>query len=225
MKSKVILITGASSGIGYDTAALLAKQGHKVYCGARRVEKMEPLREYGVVPMALDVTDESLVKAAVDQVFRTEGRIDVLINNAGYGHFGSVEDVPISDAKTQFDVNVFGLAAITRQVLPMMRNQQSGTIINISSVAGRTSGFMGAWYIAAKHSVEALSDALRMETKEFGINVVLIEPGGVKTAWGMIAAEHLAAFSKGGAYEKAAMRSAEHMKKYYSGNMLSEDCF
>ena len=222
MVQKVILITGASSGIGFDAAMRLAEQGHTVYGGARRTERMEALKEYGVIPIRLDVTDESSVSDAISLILAKDKRIDVLINNAGYGFFGALEDVSLDDARAQFDVNVFGLASLTQKVLPIMRAQHGGTIINISSTAGRVVIHFGAWYHATKYAVEALSDALRMETKEFGIDVVLIEPGGIRTDWGSIAAEHLKESSKGGAYEKAAVKAAEGLKKHYSGKLLSD---
>ncbi len=167
-KQKVILLTGASSGIGYDTAEALAKQGHKVYAAARRMERMEPLRQYGVEPLSMDVTDEQSMVQGVQAILDREGRIDILINNAGYGYFGAVENVPIDDARNQLEVNIFGLARLCQLVLPTMRKQHSGRIINISSVAGKTVFYYGGWYHVSKYAVEALSDALRMEVKPFG---------------------------------------------------------
>ena len=120
--NKIILLTGASSGIGYDTAVALAKQGHKVYAAARRVERMEPLREWGVVPIQMDVTDEASMRQGVQTLLDREGRIDVLVNNAGYGFFGAVENVPMDDARNQLEVNIFGLARLCQLVLPTMRN-------------------------------------------------------------------------------------------------------
>ncbi|GHV97557.1 oxidoreductase [Lactobacillus nasalidis] len=222
MEKKVILITGASSGMGYEAAKELAGQGNKVYGAARRVEKMASLKEYGVTPLHLDVTDESSCKETVEEIVQREGRLDVLINNAGYGSYGAIEDVDLTEAKRQFDVNLFGMAALTKAALPYMRAQHSGTIINISSMGGRIVSFMGGWYHATKYAVEAFSDALRMETKQFGINVVLIEPGGIKTNWGHIAADHLAESAKGGAYEETANRVSAGMHKQYSGNMMSD---
>ena len=184
MESKVILLTGASSGIGFQTAEYLAKQGHKVYGAARRVEQMEALKPLGVVPLMLDLTQEASIAEAVAHVIAREKRIDVLINNAGYGLLGAVEDVELSEARKQFEVNVFGLAAITKAVLPYMRAQKQGTIINISSIAGRISMPFWAWYTATKHSIEAFSDALRMEVASKGIHVAVIEPGGIKTSFG-----------------------------------------
>ena len=210
---KVILLTGASSGIGYQTTENLAKEGHVVYGAARRIEKMETLKQFGVKPIYLDATDEESIKSAIDTIIGNEGRIDVLINNAGYGSFGAVEDVDISEAKMQFEVNLFGLARLLQLVLPHMRKQKSGRIINVSSMGGRLTTYFGAWYHATKYALEAFSDALRMEVSDFGIDVSLIEPGGIKTDWGIIAANKLANSAKGGAYEKEAMKTAKGMKK------------
>ena len=212
---KVILLTGASSGIGYQTAESLAKEEHVVYGAARRTEKMETLKQFGVKPIYLDVTDEESIKSAIDTIIGNEGRIDVLINNAGYGSYGAVEDVEISEAKMQFEVNLFGLARLVQLVLPHMRKQKSGRIINVSSMGGRLTTYFGAWYHATKYALEVFSDALRMEVADFGIDVSLIEPGGIKTEWGIIAANKLANSAKGGAYEKEAYKTAEGMKKLF----------
>ena len=221
MEKKVILITGASSGIGFDAAQTLARQGHTVYAAARRVEKMEPLQSDGVKVMRMDVTDSASMAEGVKTVLDAEGRIDVLVNNAGYGYFGAVENVTMEEARRQVEVYVFGLAELCKLVLPVMRKQGSGRIINTSSIAGKMVLPFGAWYHVSKFSVEALSDALRMEMRPFGVDVVLIEPGGIKTDWGIIAAKHLAESSKGTAYEEDALREAELMHKGYSGNYLS----
>ena len=212
---KVILLTGASSGIGYQTAESLAKEGHIVYGAARRTEKMETLKQFGVKPIYLDVTDEESIKSSIDTIIENEGRIDVLINNAGYGSFGAVEDVEINEARRQFEVNSFGLARLVQLVLPHMRKQKEGRIINVSSMGGRLTTYFGAWYHATKYALEAFSDALRMEVSDFGIDVSLIEPGGIKTDWGIIAADKLANSAKGGAYEKEAMKTAKGMKKLF----------
>ena len=196
---KVILLTGASSGIGYQTAEILAKEGHVVYGAARRTEKMETLKQFGVKPIYLDVTDEESIKSAIDTIIVNEGCIDVLINNAGYGSYGAIEDVELSEANMQFEVNLFGLARLVQLVLPHMRKQKSGRIINISSMGGRLTSYFGGWYHATKYALEAFSDALRMEVADFGIDVSLIEPGGIKTEWGIIAADKLANSAKGGA--------------------------
>ena len=218
---KVILLTGASSGIGYQTAESLAKEGHIVYGAARRIEKMEDLKQFGVKSIYLDITDENSIKNAVDTIIGNEGRIDVLINNAGYGSFGAVEDVEINEARRQFEVNLFGIARLVQLVLPHMRKQKEGRIINVSSMGGRLTTYFGAWYHATKYALEAFSDALRMEVSDFGIDVSLIEPGGIKTDWGIIASDKLEKSAKGGAYEKEAIKTAKGMKKQYSGNLLS----
>lgn len=218
----VILITGASSGIGYQTAEVLAKQGHIVYGAARRLDKLNTLKQYGVKPISLDVTNEESLENVVKVIIKQENKIDVLINNAGYGSYGAVEDVDLSEAKRQFDVNLFGMARLTQLILPYMRAQKNGRIINTSSMGGRLVSYMGAWYHATKYAVEAFSDALRMETADFGIKVSLIEPGAIKTNWGMIAADHLEESAKGGAYEKQANKAADGMRKLYSSNLLSD---
>ena len=217
----VILITGASSGIGYNAAQALARQGHRVYAAARRIELMESLRANGIVPMKMDVTDSQSMSEGVQKVLEAEGRIDVLVNNAGYGYFGAIENVTMEEARRQVEVNVFGLAELTQLVLPAMRKQGSGRIVNISSIAGRMVLPFGGWYHVSKFSVEALSDALRMEVQPFGIDVVLIEPGGIKTDWGIIAAKHLRESSQGTAYENNALLEAALLDKAYRGNYLS----
>ncbi len=220
--NKVILLTGASSGIGYDTAVALAQQGHKVYAAARRVERMEPLRQYGIVPLKMDVTDEESMKTGVKTLLDAEGRIDVLINNAGYGYFGAVENVPMDDARNQLEVNVFGLARLCQLVLPTMRAQHSGRIINTASVAGRSVFYYGGWYHVSKYAVESLSDAMRMELKPFGIDVVIIEPGAIKTNWGIIAADHLIESSRGTAYEQTGTMMANNLRNMYLSNTISD---
>ncbi|MBR1766595.1 MAG: SDR family NAD(P)-dependent oxidoreductase [Bacteroidales bacterium] len=221
MEKKVILVTGASSGIGYDTAKALASRGHKVYAAARRTELMEPLKEQGVSVMRMDVTDEQSMADGVEAILKAEGRIDVLVNNAGYGYFGAIETVAMAEARRQLEVNVFGLARLCQLVLPAMRGRRSGRIVNISSVAGRSVIYFGGWYHVSKYSVEAFSDALRMEVKPFGIDVSMIEPGAIKTDWGLIAADHLRESTRGTAYEHDASRWAKTMHDMYSSNGLS----
>lgn len=216
MKQKVILLTGASSGIGYDTATRLARQGHKVYGAARRIDKMQPLKELGVIPIKMDVTDDASMIAGVNAVMEAEGRIDVLVNNAGYGYFGAIENVSMEEARKQLEVNVFGLARLTQLVIPHMRQQGSGRIVNLASIAGKLALYFGGWYHVSKFAVEGFSDALRMELKPFGIDVVIIEPGGIRTEWGVIAADHLAESSKGTVYEQAALNEANAMKYTYT---------
>lgn len=221
MQPKVILITGASSGIGYDTAAALSRQGHKVYAAARRTELMEPLRPLGVIPLSMDVTDDLSMQKAVESILHNEQRIDVLINNAGYGYFGAIEQVSMSEARRQVEVNLFGLARLCQLVIPIMRRQGSGHIINTSSIAGKLTLPYGGWYHVSKYSVEALSDAMRLELKPFGINVTLIEPGGIRTNWGILAAQHLKESTAGSVYESTALPEADLMHAMYSGKWLS----
>lgn len=215
---KRILITGASSGIGYDTAKALAIAGYEVFAAARRVELMEPLREFGVKPVHLDVTSQESIAECLTAV----GNVDVLVNNAGYGYFGAIENVPLEEARRQLEVNLFGLAALCRAVLPGMRSRGCGRIINVSSVAGRGVLYFGGWYHVSKYAVEAFSDALRIEMKPFGVDVVLIEPGGIHTDWGVIAADHLHNSSLGTPYEEPGLNQARIMKWAYTRRFLSE---
>jgi NAD(P)-dependent dehydrogenase (short-subunit alcohol dehydrogenase family) len=208
--TRVALVTGASSGIGADTARLLAQAGFTVYAAARRAERMQALAGQGIKVLSVDVTDDASVSSAVRQVIAATGRVDVLVNNAGYGSYGSVEDVPLAEARRQFDVNVFGLARLIQLVLPAMRAQGSGRIINVSSIGGKFYEPLGGWYHATKFAVEGLSDSLRLELKPFGIHVVLIEPGPIRTEWGSIARESMLQTSAGTAYAEQA-RSVARM--------------
>ncbi len=219
---KVALVTGASSGIGESTALELLKAGFIVYGAARSIDKMESLKSNGVNILPLDVTNDQSMELCVNTILEREGRIDVLVNNAGYGSYGAVEDVPIEEAKRQFEVNIFGLARLTQLVLPSMRKNKYGKIVNISSMGGRCHTAYGAWYHATKFALEGFSDCLRLEVEaQFGINVILIEPGGIKTPWGIIAADNLKKVSENGAYKESAERVAEGLKEMYSGNTLS----
>lgn len=193
---KVALVTGASSGIGEAAATRLIDAGFTVYAGARRLDRMAALASRGAILLPLDLTDDASIVAAVERIRTERGRIDVLLNNAGYGSYGAVEDVPIEEARRQFDVNVFGLARLTQLVTPHMRAQGSagpsgGRIINISSIGGKFYEPFGAWYHATKFAVEGFSDSLRMELKPFGVDVVLIEPGPIITEWNEIARDSL----------------------------------
>ena len=199
--SKVALVTGASSGMGHEAAILLAKEGHHVYAGARRMGRMADLADYGITAVELDVTNGDDNERVVNQVIEGEGRIDVLINNAGFGLYGPVEDVALEDARYQFEVNLFGLAHLTQLVLPHMREQGSGRIVNISSVGGRVFSPFGAWYHATKHALEGWSDCLRLETAPFNIQVVLVEPGLIKTDFGDVAGAELSKHGGNSAYK------------------------
>lgn len=181
MRQQIALVTGASSGIGKATAELLAANGYYVFAMARRMERLEQMRCEQIEPIRLDVTDAEGIRMAVEHVIATKGRIDVLVNNAGYGQLGAIECVSMEAAHQQFEVNVFGYARFMQAVLPHMRQQKSGRIINITSILGRVPipGF--GWYAASKHAVEALSETLRSEVMGSGIDVVLIAPGLIKT--------------------------------------------
>ena len=204
MPAPVALVTGGSSGIGEATARRLRELGWTVYAAARRTDRMASLTGLGIHTLALDVTDEAATAAVVDQIIGAEDSIDVLVNNAGYGSYGALEDVPLSEARYQFEVNVFGLARLTQLVLPRMRERRHGRIINVSSIGGRIHEPLGAWYHATKFAVEGLSDSLRAELRPFGIDVVVIEPGAVRTEWGAIAAQNLRQMSAGTAYRQQA---------------------
>jgi NAD(P)-dependent dehydrogenase (short-subunit alcohol dehydrogenase family) len=191
--SRVILITGCSSGIGRATALHLAARGDTVIATARRVADLEALAAAGCRTLALDVRDDASMTAAVGEVDATCGRIDVLVNNAGYSQSGAVESVPIDRVRAQFETNVFGLLRLTQLVLPGMRRRGAGRVVNISSMGGRLVFPGGGVYHASKYAIEALSDALRYELRPFGVHVVLIEPGLVRTQFADTVGAHLAA--------------------------------
>ncbi|WP_430868207.1 SDR family NAD(P)-dependent oxidoreductase [Demequina aurantiaca] len=176
-----ILITGCSSGMGRAAALALLERGHTVYATARRPETLADLEAAGAHVLALDVTDIESMRAAVSAVESEHGAVGTLINNAGYAHPGPIETVPVEDARAQYETNVFGLTQMCQLVLPAMRAAGKGRIINVSSMGGRMTLPVGGWYHSTKYAVESLSDALRMETRPFGIKVVLIEPGAIKT--------------------------------------------
>ena len=200
MSTKVALVTGGSSGIGEATALQLRELGYTTYAAARRVDRMAHLAASGIRPLAMDVADDASMQSGVERILAEAGRIDVLVNAAGYGSYGALEDVPLAEARQQFEVNVFGAARLTQLVLPQMRAQRGGTIVNITSMGGRIYTPLGAWYHATKFALEAISDCLRMEVKPFGIDVVVIEPGGIRTEWPAIAAEKVRAVSGTGPY-------------------------
>jgi short-subunit dehydrogenase len=215
---KVALVTGASAGIGMETAKVLAQNGYIVYAAARRIERMNGLVKLGIHPITMDVTDDESMTSSIQNIIKNDGRIDVLVNNAGFGLYGAVEEVSMKEARYQLEVNVIGLARLSQLVIPQMRQQQSGKIVNITSIGGKISSPMGAWYHASKFAVEALSDNMRMELKPFGIDVVVIEPGGVKTEWGGIAMENLMKSSSSGPYKNTAENMVALNKKFESRN-------
>ena len=179
--SRAVLITGCSTGIGRATAERLARRGWRVYATARDVDKIASLAYVGCKLLALDVTDEASMRAAVGEVERREGAVGVLVNNAGYSQSGAVEEVPMGKVRRQFETNVFGLVRMCQLVLPGMRGQGWGRIVNISSMGGRLTFPGGGYYHATKYAVEALSDALRFEVAGFGVRVAVVEPGLIRT--------------------------------------------
>jgi NAD(P)-dependent dehydrogenase (short-subunit alcohol dehydrogenase family) len=183
-RRQVILLTGCSTGIGRATALEAAARGHRVFASARRLDSVADLEAKGITPLALDVTDPASIGEAVREVLRSDGRIDALVNNAGYGQYGAVEDVSLEEWRAQFEVNVFGALAVLRAVLPAMRAARGGTVVNVSSVAGRVAVPFAGAYSASKHALEAISDALRVELSPWRIRVVLIEPGPIGTRFG-----------------------------------------
>jgi NAD(P)-dependent dehydrogenase (short-subunit alcohol dehydrogenase family) len=190
--SKAVLITGCSSGIGRATALRLAGAGWTVYATARRPETLGELQAAGCRTLALDVTDEQSMQAVVAEIERTEGAVGVLINNAGYSQSGAIETVPLEAVRRQFETNVFGLVRLTQLVLPKMRAQRWGKIVNVGSMGGRLSFPGGGHYHATKHALEAISDALRFELRGFGIDVILLEPGLITTEFGEAATASMA---------------------------------
>jgi NAD(P)-dependent dehydrogenase (short-subunit alcohol dehydrogenase family) len=198
--NRVALVTGASSGIGAATARAFIERGFTVYAAARRLDRMQDLQALGAHVVPLDLTQADSIEHLADALISEQGRLDVLVNNAGYGVYGAVEDIPLADARRQFEVNLFGLADLTRRVLPMMRAARSGRVINITSVGGKIWSPFGAWYHATKFALEGFSDCLRMELWPFGIDVVVIEPGAIKTEWADIAFANAAQFSGQGPY-------------------------
>ncbi|MBU6341012.1 MAG: SDR family NAD(P)-dependent oxidoreductase [Bacteroidetes bacterium] len=213
---KVILITGASSGMGKEAAKLLIQHGHAVYAVARRLDQMQDLAELGGFPLQMDVTLEADIDRVLETILQKEGKIDVLWNNAGYGLYGAVEDIPVAEARKQFEVNMFGLAAITQKVLPHMRKANAGLILNTSSMGGKIYTPMGAWYHATKHALEGWSDCLRLELKAFNINVVLLEPGIIETEFGSVMLDNIRKFSGNGAYKGLVARLIAATEKMYA---------
>lgn len=208
---KIALVTGASSGIGAETVKELLLAGYVVYAGARRTECMDPLESAGARLLPLDLTsDRSLIEAA-QTVLRETSRLDLLVNNAGYGSYGSVEEVPLDEARRQFEVNLFGLARLIQLFLPTMRHQASGRIINVSSVGGEYGEPLGGWYHASKFALEGFSDSLRMEMRPFGVDVVVIQPGRILTQWSLHARESLLNSSAAGPYRETASAQVKMM--------------
>ncbi len=216
--SKVVLITGCSTGIGRATAQRLAKAGRRVYATARNLEAIADLEALGCRLLRLDVCDDDSLRAAVAQVVEVEGAVGVLVNNAGYGSEGPFEEVPMAEVRRQFETNVFGLIRLTQLVLPGMRAQRWGKVVNVSSMGGRLVLPGGAFYHATKFAVEAMSDALRFEVQEFGIDVIVVEPGAIMTRFGDTAAARVEALgSEGSAYGEFRRKLANEIRRSYAG--------
>jgi NAD(P)-dependent dehydrogenase (short-subunit alcohol dehydrogenase family) len=221
MTTKTALVTGASSGIGEATARKLQALGFTVYGAARRTDRLQSLAADGIRTLAMDVTDDDSMRASIDHIIADTGRIDVLVNNAGYGSYGALEDVDIDEGRRQFEVNVFGAMRLAQLALPHMRAQRSGTIVNITSMGGKIYTPLGGWYHGTKFALEALSDCLRLEVKPFGIDVVVIEPGGIATEWGGIAADFVEETSGNGAYAAQAHAVAKSLRSEANVNRNS----
>ena len=220
---KAILITGASSGIGRAAALELLGAGHTVYAGARRVESMVSVGAAGGRLLPLDVTSEADLERVVQTILEEQGRIDVLVNNAGFGLYAAAEDVPLDDARYQLEVNLFGPARLIQLVLPHMREQRAGTIVNVSSMGGEITFPLGAWYHASKHALEAYSDALRQEVKGFGIHVVLVQPGIIRTEFGGVSSDAVREYSGHGAYRDLAEAMATATEQAYGESGKASD--
>ncbi|HKN31071.1 MAG TPA: oxidoreductase [Roseiarcus sp.] len=211
--SKTALVTGASSGVGEATVRALLEDGYEVFAGARRLERMAPLERLGARLIFLDLADDASIVSAVETIANAAGRLDVLVNNAGYGCLGALEDVPLAEGRRQFEVCLFGLARLCQLALPIMRSQGAGRIVNVGSMVGRFGEPFGAWYHAAKFAVEGLSDCLRMEAAPFGVHVIVIEPGTIRTEFSRIAGESLLRASGETAYAPYARRHAKMLAR------------
>lgn len=214
-KVKTALVTGASSGMGKEIARRLIHDGYQVYVAARQVEKMEDLRALGAEPLRMDISKEADIVAAVDIILAQTGGVDVLVNNAGFGLYGPMEEIGIDEARYQFEVNVFGPARLTQLLLPAMREKKAGTIVNISSMGGKIYTLLGSWYHATKHALEGWSDCLRLELAPFGINVVIVEPGLIETGFGDVVADGLLKRSGAGPYARQTRGVAESTRAAY----------
>ncbi len=223
MQKKVILITGASSGFGYELAKDLALKNHIVYGVARRKEKLEDLKQFGVNVAKVDVLNDDDIENIVNRIIMENGKIDIVYCNAGYGHFNTIENTSVEEAKHQFDVNVFGVDRIIKNILPYMKMNRNGRIIITTSVVANVSVPFGGWYSASKHALKAMAEALMMEVRHLGIKVITIEPGHVKTEFGAVSSKYLNEENMGGEYVTLKRKYESVMKKSAraSGGMKS----
>ncbi|WAC49648.1 oxidoreductase [Asticcacaulis sp. SL142] len=207
--AKTAVVTGASSGMGHAIALQLIKDGYRVYVAARSVDKMADLVAEGAIAIKMDISVAADVDAAAQTILSQAGTVDVLVNNAGYGLFGAMEDIGIDEARYQFEVNVFGPARLTQLLLPAMRAKRAGTIVNITSMGGKIYTLLGSWYHATKHALEGWSDCLRLELEPLGIRVVVIEPGIIDTGFGDVVVDGILKRSGDGAYAEVTQRVAK----------------
>lgn len=214
-RKKTALVTGASSGMGKEIAKRLIQDGFQVYVAARQIDKMEDLAALGARPLRMDISKDEEIDAAVASILAEVEGVDVLVNNAGFGLYGPVEEISIDEARYQFEVNVFGPARLTQLLLPAMRRKKAGTIVNITSMGGKIYTLLGAWYHATKHALEGWSDSLRLELAPFGIKVVVVEPGLIETGFGDVVADGLLKRSGTGAYAKVTEAVARTTRATY----------
>ncbi len=222
LSKSVALVTGASSGLGKSFVKALLSQGVIVYAAARRVDQMSDLAALGATVLAMDITSEEQIVAAVRRIEAEHGSVDILINNAGFGLYGAMEETPIAEARLQFEVNFFGMARLTQLVLPSMRAKMAGRIINISSMGGIIYGPLASWYHATKHAIEGWSDSLRVELTPFHIDVVIVEPGVIMTEFAEVTVPILLQRSGSGPYATMAKSLGNAMKKIYQPGSASD---
>ena len=224
MKKKIALITGGSSGIGEATARILTNNGYIVYVAARSIDKMnEKFRNEGINTIKLDLTEDESIINCVDFIIKEEGRIDVLINNAGFAQMGSIEETPMEIGKQHYYINLFGTTHLSKLVIPHMRKNGFGKIVNISSVGGKIAGPFGGWYQSSKFAMEGMSDVIRLEVKKFGIDVIILEPGAIKTPMLNSLNNSMLEISGKGPYKSMAEKGAKSMKKAYEKSVLPEE--
>ena len=212
---KTALVTGASSGMGKSIAQRLIRDGYTVYVAARSVDRMQDLVAQGARALKMDVSKDDEIRAAVDQILAETAGVDVLVNNAGFGLYGPVEEVGLDEARYQFEVNMFGPERLTQLMVPAMRAKGSGTIVNITSMGGKVYTLLGAWYHATKHALEGWSDSLRLELAPFGIRVVVIEPGLIETGFGDVSGNGVVQRSGNGPYGSVARAVAKITEQSY----------
>lgn len=212
---KTALVTGASSGMGKAIAMRLIQDGFQVYVAARHVSRMADLAAMGAQLLHMDISNEDDIVFYVAAILTQTDGVDVLVNNAGFGLYGPVEEVTLDEARYQFEVNLFGAARLTQLLLPSMRNKRSGHIVNITSMGGKMYSILGAWYHATKHALEGWSDCLRLEVAEFGIKVVIVEPGVIETGFGDAASDTIVKRSANGPYGRLVQMVAKSIKNTY----------